>query len=90
MYADGYVSKLPIERIRIVYTTTTIELKIIMKEEENGWITTIPIFSGVQGSSFCCINLDAAIKQVKRRYNLHELTEDDFSVSTESTDYAGA
>ena len=89
MYTDGNVQKLPIENIRIVYMTTQIELEIIMKEEENGWVTTIPIFNGKQGMSFTCIDLDAAINETKKRYNLKDLTAEDFKVMIESTDYAG-
>lgn len=67
-----------------------IELEIVMKEEENGWITVIPIFNGRQGMSFCIVNTEKAIEEIKKRYNIEEeLTLDDFSVGIESTDYAG-
>jgi len=89
MYTNGNVQKLPIETIRIIYMKIMIELEIIMKEEENGWITAIPIFNGKHGNSFKAVNIDVAIKEISKRYNLEGLKVEDFSVGIESTDFAG-
>lgn len=91
MYTNGNIQKLPIETRRIVYMKRLIELEIILKEEENGWITVIPIFNGKQAPSFCIVNVESAIKEIRNRYNIEEeLTIDDFIVKVESTNFEGS
>ena len=89
MHTNAYPSKLPIERVTIVYIKKTIELEVICKEEENGWITVIPMYNGKQGNSFCIVNMEKALEEVKKRFNLPELTLEEFSVGVESTDFHG-
>jgi len=89
MYTNGNVPKLLVEVVRIVYIKKTVELELIIKEEESGWVTVIPLINGKQGHSFTCVNMETALKETSKRYNLPDLKQEDFSVSVESTDFAG-